>query len=185
MSRLPPSLFVPGSGFRQDTRFEGEVSVTRDQTPAELAYDEGYAQGLEAATAQAQAEARELAAAQERIESTFERLSEADGLRLEERLRETVLALCQTVLATLAHDPDALTGRIHKALALLRRAEDERVLRLHPDDHALVSHRLPQGLRFEPDPSMVRGELRIETGEGGIEDGPEQWRRTLQEALSL
>ena len=185
MSRLPTSLFMESSGFRQDMRFEDAVNAAHDKTPVELAYDEGYARGFEAATMQAKAEALDLAAAQERIESAFHRLNEADGLRFEERLRETVLALCEAVLATFAHDPDALTARIHKALALLRRAEDERVLRLHPDDYELISHRLPDGLRVEPDPSMVRGELRVETGEGGVEDGPEQWRRVLQEALSL
>ncbi len=185
MSSLPNSLFAPSSGFRHDTRFGTSTDASLSRTPSEEAYDEGYAKGFEAATEQARAEAVELDAARGRIETAFARLAEAEGLRLEERLRETVMALCEQALAPLTQDPDALAGRVHKALSALRRAEDERVLRLHPDDMNLISDRLPDNLNIETDPSMTRGEIRIETAEGGVEDGPEQWRRVLEEALSL
>ncbi len=185
MSSLPSSLFSPTTGFRQDTRFGTRADASLRKTPSEEAYEEGYAKGFDAASEQAKAEAVELAAAQGRIETAFERLGEAEGLRLEERLRETVMALCEQALAPLASDPEVLAGRVHKALSALRRAEDERVLRLHPDDLKLVSDRLPESLKVEPDQSMARGEIRVETADGGIEDGPEQWRRVLEEALSL
>lgn len=188
MSSLPDALFAPSGGFTVDARFgaslnPGNRAVAED--PAETAYSEGYVRGFEDATAQAKAQAEEDAAATKRIEGTFERMSEAEALKLEERLRETVLALCEHTLAPLATDIDALTTRISKALSALRRSEDERVLRLHPDDLALLASRLPEGIKTEADPSLARGELRVETAEGGLEDGPEQWRRALAEALSL
>jgi flagellar assembly protein FliH len=82
-------------------------------------------------------------------------------------------------------DPEALTARVAKAAALLRRSIDERLLRLHPADVELLAGRLPDDMRVEADPSLERGELRFETVEGGVEDGPGQWRRALCEALGL
>jgi flagellar assembly protein FliH len=188
MSSLPEALFAPDGGFTADTRFgvfpaSGNRVVPED--PAETAFSEGYAKGFEDATAKAKSQADQDAAARGKIETAFERLAEAEGLRLEERLRETVLALCEHTLAPLATDLDALTARISRALTALRRSEDERLLRLHPDDLALLANRLPAGVKVEVDPSLARGELRVETADGGLEDGPEQWRRALAEALAL
>jgi flagellar assembly protein FliH len=56
---------------------------------------------------------------------------------------------------------------------------------LHPADSVLLADRLPEGTRVEPDATLERGELRFETAEGGVEDGPGQWRRALCEALGL
>lgn len=189
MSSLPRDLLEPRGGFARDLRFAPAMiadtpeRVTDD--PVSRAYADGYMKGAEEALETARANAAEEAAARGKIETAFDRLSETESQRLEERLRETVLALCESALAPLAIDPDGLAARIRKALDLLRRAEDDRILRLHPDDLALVAGRLPDGLKIEPDPALPRGELRIETSEGGVEDGPEQWRRTIAEALRL
>lgn len=189
MSSLPAELFAAGGGFRPDPRFGATpVPPPVEKTvadPVETAFDDGYAKGFEDAAAQAAAQAKEADAARARIESAFERLDEAEGLKLEQRLRETILMLCEETLAPLTTDPDALAGRVAKALALLRRSTDEQVVRLHPDDLALIADRLADGIRTEADPAMVRGELRVETADGGLEEGPEQWRRTLSEALGL
>jgi flagellar assembly protein FliH len=65
------------------------------------------------------------------------------------------------------------------------RADDDRVIRLHPDDAALVAARLPSDWNFIPDATLERGALRVETSNGGIEDGPAQWRAAITEALRL
>jgi flagellar assembly protein FliH len=83
----------------------------------------------------------------------------------------------------LAIDPVGLAARIEAAVGLLRRSQDERRVLLNPEDLALVQARLPDGLVVEPDASVERGALRIETTDGGIEDGPSQWRRILAEAF--
>jgi len=188
MSSLPEALFAPACGFTPDSRFGAMLADAASPAvndPAEAAFSEGYARGFADAAVQAKAQAEEEAAARGRMETAFERLAEAEGLRLEERLRETVLALCEHTLAPLAADPDALNQRIARALQALRRSEDERVLRLHPDDIAMLAGQLPERARIEPDPALARGGLRVETAEGGLEDGPEQWRRALAEALAL
>lgn len=189
MSSLPQDFFEPRSGFARDIRFAPfAIEATPEpmaDDPISRAFADGYIKGAEETLLQARATAAEEAAARGRIEVAFEKLGEAETLRLEERLRETVLALCENAMAPMAVDPESLTGRIRKALALLRRAEDDRILKLHPDDLGLVAERLPDGLRTEPDPTLERGSLRVETAEGGVEDGPDQWRRTIAEALRL
>ena len=147
------------------------------------AFAAGYAQGAadaEAAFGEAMAQQD---AARTRIELAFGRL-DADLTRdLEARLREMILALCAPLLADFATDPVALTRRVETAAAMLARAADERVIRLHPEDLALIGARLPEDWHFEPDPSLDRGALRIEGAAGGVEDGPAGWLRTLTEAL--
>lgn len=188
MSDLAAALSAGGGGFRADSRFGGAIAadlVMRRPNPAEGAFTDGYAKGFEEGAAQANAQAQQDAAACGTIEIGLGRLAESEELRFEQRLRETVLALCEQTLAPLAIDPDMLEKRVANALGLLRRTEDERTLRLHPDDLALIAGRLPEQVRVEADPSLERGELRIETAEGGVEDGPGHWHRALAEALGL
>jgi len=178
------------AGFTLDRRFNrGQAPVHQELTfeaedPATQAFAAGYAQGAadaEAAFSQAIA-AQD--AARARIELAFGRL-DADLLRdLEARLRETVLALCAPLLGEFAADPAALARRVETAAGMLARAADERVIRLHPEDLALVGARLPEDWHFEPDPGLERGALRIEGAAGGVEDGPATWLRALSEALA-
>lgn len=176
-------------GFTRDARYaKGErpapgEPVEEAEDPAVQAFAAGYAQGA----ADAEAAFSEAIAAQDaartRIELAFGRL-DADLTRdLEARLRETVLALCAPLLADFAADPVALARRVETAAAMLARAADERVIRLHPEDLALVGARLPEDWHFEPDSSLDRGALRVEGSAGGVEDGPTGWLRTLTEAL--
>lgn len=163
----------------------GQLAIPQEPDPAEGAFADGYARGFDEGVAQAEAKAALDAAARGRIEQGLGRLTEADQFRIEEKLRETVLVLCEQTLAPLAADPQAIADRVSRALDLFRRSEDEKVLRLHPEDIDLLAGRLSDGLRVEPDPTLERGELRVETPEGGVEDGPGQWRRALSEALGL
>ena len=48
----------------------------------------------------------------------------------------------------------------------------------------LVGKRLPEGLDVLPDPALERGALRVETQNGGVEDGPAHWRAAIAEALA-
>ena len=99
------------------------------------------------------------------------------------RLKDTVMALCDAVLGEAAIAPESLAQRVATAAAMFNRAGDERVIRLHPEDLALVHGRLPEDWHCEPDPGLERGALRVETTGGGVEDGPAQWRAALDEAL--
>ena len=178
------------AGFTRDFRFNrghspvAEEPAPEAEDPAAQAFAAGYAQGA----ADAEAAFSEAIAAQDaaraRIELAFGRLDAELVRDLEARLRETVLALCAPLLGEFAADSAALARRVETAAAMLARAADERVIRLHPEDLALVGARLPEDWHFEPDPGLERGALRVEGAAGGVEDGPAIWLRALSEALA-
>jgi len=182
-----------GAGFRRDSRFapaapaEALPAPHRESEPPEdplaLAFAEGFALGQEQARAELGAAATANDAAREALSLAFGKLDAELAESLRQRLTDTVLALCEQTLVPYAHDPAILAERVSRALALFARADDERVIRLHPDDLALVSDRLESEWKVVPDPALRRGALRIETQAGGVEDGPAEWRRALAEAF--
>jgi flagellar assembly protein FliH len=177
----------PSTGFRSDSRFAVSRPTSLPQAPAEdplaRAYAEGFAAGTETARAEAAETAQRESDAREKLALAFARLDADLAEDLRQRLRDTVARLCETALAPLALDGDALLARIDRALALFARAEDERTIRLHPQDIALLSPRFATDWSVVPDPALERGALRVEAGNGGVEDGPAQWRLAIAEAL--
>lgn len=179
-----------GGGFSRDPRFTPLFACPTPDPAAEPvhdpvaeAYRRGFAEGRAEAELHADARERERDAQRAAVELAFARFDAKSAADLRERLRQTVLALCEDTVLPLALDADGLAARIEQATAMLQRAQDERRVLLHPDDLALVEGRLPPGLALAADPSVERGALRIETEDGGIEDGPSQWRRILAEAF--
>jgi flagellar assembly protein FliH len=176
-------------GFTRSHRYGGPPAASApvkpvEEDPATQAFAAGYAQGAADAEAAFSEAIAQQDAARARLELAFGRL-DADLVRdLEARLRETVLALCAPLIGAFATDPAALAHRVETAAAMLARAADERVIRLHPEDLALVGARLPEDWHFEPDPALERGALRVEGAAGGVEDSPAIWLRALSEALA-
>lgn len=187
MSSLPFAALAEGRGFVVDARFSAAATPPPLDLidPLDQAWHEGFAAGK--AEGEAQAAAREQAEADQRarLELGLARLDAEQSEQLRRQLIATVAALCEASLAPLALDPELLARRVGIAVAMLARADDARVLRLHPEDLALIARQLPAGLQVEADPALERGALRIEGAHGGVEDGPEQWRRAVIEALSL
>ncbi|MBN9143215.1 MULTISPECIES: FliH/SctL family protein [unclassified Novosphingobium] len=173
---VPPPVIVP------------EFPVAPD--PIEEARADAYAQGW----ADAQ-EAAELAAAKAdetrgRMETVVRRLDGELAEQFRQRLMETVIALCESCLAPLALDKDALLRRVERAVAMFNRADDDRLIRLHPEDLAAIRAYLPNDWQVQADPTLARGAIRMESRSGGVEtggaeDGPEQWRRAIIEALDV
>lgn len=189
------ALGGPG-GFRRNARFlrmaeppvplgpepEPEPDVPA-YDPISHAYAEGYAAGATAAQAEADEQARVEAEARARLELSFARLDHDLEEELRQRLRDTVAALCEAAIAPLALDEEALLRRIEKAVSMLARADDVRVIRMHPDDLAMIGPRLAAEWQVLPDAALERGGLRVESTAGGIEDGPAVWRQAIAEAL--
>lgn len=179
-----------GGGFARDPRFasastQHAMAVMADEDPIAVAFAEGFAAGSNEALEAAEAAAQAAAAAREKIEFSFTRLDSELAEQLRDKLLETVTALCESVLQPMALDADALARRVETAVGMFVRADDERVVRLHPEDLALVEDKLPADWQFFPDPALQRGALRVETASGGVEDGPAQWRSAIVEALRL
>lgn len=187
MSSLPLEIMRARGEFARDPRFSPLVACVPapgpDADPVAEAYARGFADGTALARDEALHAERERDAARAAIELAFTHFDEKSAAELSERLRQTVHALCEEAILPLALDIDGLAARIETAVAMLRRSQDERRVLLNPDDLLLVEGRLPHSLEVEPDPSVERGGLRIETADGGVEDGPSQWRRILAEAF--
>jgi flagellar assembly protein FliH len=188
MSSLPLDLFGESGAFLPDPRF-GALAMPPPPPlppadPQALAWDEGYAAGFAQAQHEAQTAAASRASERTRIELSLARLDGELAEALRTRLFTAIEVLCEVAIAPLALDRDALAARVERAAAMLARADDDKVLRLHPDDCALLAGRLPDGLALEPDPALERGALRLETANGGVEDGPAQWRRAIAEAIA-
>ena len=199
MSSLAALTGLPAEhGFRQDSRFAPAPSSgaypayglpgaapepVEIEDPVALAWAEGYARGAEDARAEAEARMAAEAEARTALEFAFTRFDADMAETLRQRLQDTVMALCEATLVPYAHDAAALAARVERAVAMLARADDDRTIRLHPDDWALIGKQLPKDWKISPDPSLERGALRVETQNGGVEDGPAQWRRALAEAF--
>ena len=182
--------FRPGPashGFMPDLRTAGDDAMALAGTgePIGDAFDAGYAAGRDEALALAAERAQIEATAREALSLSFVRLDRALTDQLRERLRDTVAALCETAIAPLMLDGEALARRIERAVQMLTRADDDRTIRLNPDDIALIAPRMIAEWRIEPDSTLVRGAIRVETANGGVEDGPLQWRQAIAEALDL
>lgn len=164
---------------------EPEPEAEPAPDPIALARAEAYTQGVDDTLAQVAAHVEAQDAARAAITLSFSRLDAELAETLRQRLLETVIALCEATLKPLAVDKDLLAARVARAVGMFTRADDERVIRLHPDDLDLVLPQLPADWTFRPDPALERGAIRVETQDGGTEDGPAQWRRAISEALDL
>ncbi len=179
------ALARPAAAFARDRRFAA-VDDGRPAEPADPlaeAYARGHAEGLAAGWQAARAEAEAQAATRDRMETALATIDREAQAALARRLEETVIALCGAMLADAAIAPDLLARRAAAAAAMFARSGDDRVIRLNPEDLAALHARLPEAWHCEPDPSLERGALRIETRDGGVEDGPAQWLAAITEAI--
>jgi flagellar assembly protein FliH len=103
--------------------------------------------------------------------------------QLESRMREAVLALCHQVIDDQAITPDKLTGRIQAALKLFTDTHNEKVIEVSTTDYALIEGAVPAEWKVLAKPGLTRGSIRVVTADGGIEDGPDQWKLALEEAI--
>ena len=120
-------------------------------------------------------------AARGAIELAFARFDADSERHLRERILATVHALCEEAVLPLALDAEGLARRVDAAAAMLQRKHDQRIVHIHPDDLELVRSSVTGDLELVADASVERGGLRVETDDGGVEDGPQQWRRALAE----
>jgi flagellar assembly protein FliH len=184
----PLAALSTSAGFRPHPRFGGPDAAPAahhgQHDPLGEARAQAFAEGADEGRAQTEAHAAATLAAHGLLSLAFERLDREMEEDLRLALRETVSLLCESVLAPLALDPDALLARIDKAIAMLSRSYDERTIRLNPEDIALLSDKFRADWQVQPDTSLPRGTLRVESTEGGVEDGPATWRRAIAEALS-
>lgn len=107
-----------------------------------------------------------------------------DGVKmLENRLREAVLALCRQAIDDISIAPDRLAARIQAAVKQLVSSHNEKVIEVSPGDLDALRATLPAEWKLVANADLPRGAIRVATPEGGIEDGPDQWKQALEEAI--
>ena len=147
--------------------------------PIAAAHAAGYAEGLAAAQC---GHARDAA--------LFAQLSVA--LRADDRidragvaraLRRTVLLLVTRLVGEIGVSPDMLARRIDAAVEMLTDVAESAMLRVHPDDVALLDGKLPRAIFPIGDATVARGGFVLESASTIIEDGPDLWLDQLAQAI--
>lgn len=185
MSRIAYAALGKRGSFSRSSRYSqtgpdaGTPPAAEDA--AEKAYGAGYEDGQLSARADFEAQLKAERAGRTAIELAFARFDADSARRLREGLLATVNALCEEAVLPLALDAEGLARRVEAAAAMLQRKHDQRIIHIHPDDLELVKNSVSGDLELVPDGSVERGGLRVETEDGGVEDGPQQWRRALAE----
>ena len=164
-------------------------------TPPDRAPDPASGEAVAAALAEARAEGEAAGRAAARAESEAEEehrralrlaLRELDAAAIDALaadLAETVIALCSQAIANWTPQPEALRQRCHEAARRLGRVPDGLTLHLHPADIEALGPEAFPGWRVVTDPDLERGGLRLEGAGGTLNDGPEEWRRAIAEAV--
>ncbi|MGI4731956.1 MAG: FliH/SctL family protein [Janthinobacterium lividum] len=147
------------------------------------AHAAGYAEGLSVArSALTEAGERDralLAGLVERLEAG----GAIDRDALAAQLRQTVLLLVSKVVGETGVSPDLLAGRVTAAVDHLADRAEPALLRVHPDDVALLDSRLPDSVFAAGDPAVARGSFVLETASTIVEDGPGLWLDQLAQAV--
>lgn len=164
-----------------------EIQPEHDAEPLLDALDtarvEGYSAGFEAGARQAALEADAQTAIGDRLVAALDGVASFDRDQLAAHLRQTVLYLVTRMVGETGVAPDLLTKRIEAAVKLLADSSEPALMRMNPEDLALVEGRVPERVFAIGDKGVERGGLVIETRTTVIEDGPTAWLAQLAAAI--
>ena len=184
-----PRHFSPADPSSNPTEgwdpFEPEAEVASAGVfvdPVAAARSAGYEAGYADALAEAQAAAA-------RDQALLGALGEAlqggrlDRETLARQLRQTVLYLVTQLVGEVGIAPDRLAARIAAATDMLSDQAEAAMLRVHPQDVALLDGKLPASVFAVGDAAVARGSFVLESASTIVEDGPELWLEQLGHAI--
>jgi len=182
-----PRHFSPADRSTNPTEgwnpLDAEAEPTSFIDPVEAAHAAGYAEGLAAAAVAA----RDGGSRDERLltelAAALKAGSQLDRERMAQQLRQTVLLLVGKLVGEVGVSPDMLAARIDTAADMLADAAESALIRLHPDDVALVEGRLPKTVFAAGDITIDRGSFVLESASTVVEDGPALWLEQLAQAV--
>lgn len=176
-SRLDEQPAACGDDEAAQTEPEEVVEID----PAAIRAD-SFAQGFEEGRRTVQLEFADERAALAQLAQSLEALRPEPTNALAALLAETVERLVRQIVGSAEIDAVLLQNRAEEAAALIGEEVEPARLLLHPDDIPLLSAaRIPVDLAA--DPSLTRGSIVLECGEGWIEDGPAVRLDRLRAAL--
>lgn len=97
---------------------------------------------------------------------------------------ETVYRLVSDIVGQVEIDRECLARRASAAVAIIAECDNARILYLNPDDVALLDG-FETSLTIVADPSLPRGDLRIDCSAGWIEHGTSLYLEALRSELGL
>lgn len=151
--------------------------------PVATAHAAGFAEGEAAALAiiaERQAGDRALLAG---LAAALTDGGHVDRARVAQHIRQTVLHLVTKLVGEAGVSPDLLARRVCAATDLLADSAESALLRLHPDDVALVEGKLPPTVFAAGDAGVARGSFVLESASTVVEDGPDLWLDQLAQAI--
>jgi flagellar assembly protein FliH len=152
----------------------GQLDDARNerQRAERAGFEEGRRAGLEAARQETAARVRALEQALDALSRPFEGLEQ----RFHEEIVELVKAVARQLLRReMRLDPGHLVGVVREGIAALPMAATDIVVRLHPEDAAVVRECLAgdadatRSWRIEPDPLMERGGCVVLTPQSQVD----------------
>lgn len=151
--------------------------------PVEAAHLAGFEEGFAAASEAAREVAERDRALLLGIGEALKNAHGVDREALAGKLRATVLALVARIVGETGVSGDLLTARVQAAAELLADESEAAILRLHPDDVALVDGKLPAAVVAAGDGTLARGTFMLESASTIVEDGPALWLDQLASAI--
>lgn len=189
---VEPRHFSPAEPGHKPTEgwnpFDPDPAVAQEQShdfidPVAAAHEAGYAEGFAAARAEVEGLAKAQAALLQQVSDALSQGAHFDRERMAGHLRQTVLHLVTRMIGEVGIAPDVLAARIDTATDMLADSAESAILRLHPDDVALVEGKLPKTVFPIGDPAVMRGGFVIESASTIVEDGPDLWLEQLATAI--
>jgi flagellar assembly protein FliH len=150
--------------------------------PVDAARTTGYDEGYAAAVAAVQEKSARDDALMTGIAASIGG-GAMDRAALAEQLRRTVLTLVGRVIGEAGVSGELLAKRVEAATDCLADATESAMLRVHPDDVALLEGRLPATVFAVGDAAISRGSFVMESASTVIEDGPAMWLEQLEAAI--
>lgn len=178
-----PRHFAPEADDAPDAWDTRSAEAGAFVDPIEKARAEAFAEGIAHARALAQADLERDAALLAKLGAA---LRSGDGLdrdALAARLRATVLTLVTRIVGEVGIAPELLATRVRAAADMLADGAQSAVLRLHPEDVALVRPHLPATIFPVADAAVARGGFALDSAATLVEDGPDAWLDQLHAAL--
>lgn len=169
------SFFIPPAEPRFTPWQDSDPADTAPAAPAAIDAEsiqaDIFAEGFEAGRRTVELEIAAERDAIARLAETLEVLRPQPTQALAVLIAGAVERLVSQIVGDAPVDAELLRERAEAAAAMIGEDTDAARLRLHPDDVPLLElARIP--VARVADPSLPRGSIMLETGEGWIEDGP-------------
>ncbi len=178
-----PKHFKPAEAEDKPEAWDPRDADSGFVDPIARARAEGFAEGVAHAEALRTGDEDRDATLVAGIAAALASPERIDRERLAQQLREAVVLLARKLVGETGVAADRLAGRIVAAADMIADTAEAAVLRVHPEDAALLKEHLPPTLCPVADAAVARGHFVLESAATIVEEGPELWLEQLSAAI--